>query len=146
MTTEEFEDIVDRLLEVGVPPTALSKAFGVDVLDIKERLNGLRVQRYGTAELSEGLAGMQWEALEEMKAMIHQAPYDVRARFIMAINSKTMSLTARQNPETLGNMRQDLLDLYQQATAADDPLDREDTSAFVAVAASDADQDEGPDG
>jgi hypothetical protein len=79
--------------------------------------------------------------------MVHDAPYTDRARFIMGMVSKTMSLTAKQNPETLGNMRQDLLELYKNMQAeSDDELRDEDTSTFVAVAAADDDQDQGFDG
>ena len=58
---------------------------------VKDRLNELRVEKYGAAELSEATAQMQWQALDQARAMIYDAPYNVRSRFIMAILSKTMS-------------------------------------------------------
>ena len=111
MTPEELTDLVDRLLETGVPPTAVAKAFGLDPFVVRDRQNEIRVAKYGAAELSEAMAALQWQALDQAKAMIYEAPYTVRSRFIMAILSKTMSLTARQSPETIGNLRRDLLDL-----------------------------------
>jgi hypothetical protein len=147
VTEDEFTEIVDRLLEVGVPPTAVAKAFDIDPFVVRDRMNGLRISKYGAAELSEALAVMQWDALDECRAMIHDAPYNVRSRFIMAILSKTMSLTARQNPETLGAMRANILELYQQALGSegDDPLESADPDAFVPAAPSDDDKDQGPD-
>jgi hypothetical protein len=147
ITEEELTHLLDRLLEVGVPPTAIAKAWDIDPFLVRDRMNDLRVQQYGTAELAEALALVQWEMLEEFKHMVHDAPYTDRARFIMGMVSKTMSLTAKQNPETLGNMRQDLLELYKNMQAeSDDELRDEDTSTFVAVAAADDDQDQGFDG
>lgn len=144
---DEFAEMVDRLLEVGVPPTAVAKAFEIDPFVVRDRMNELRIEKYGAAELSEALAGLQWQAFEQAKAMIYDAPYNVRSRFIMAILSKTMSLTARQSPETIGGMRRDLLDLIGGMEApGDDILADEDTSAFVAVTATDEDQDQGSDG
>ena len=132
----------DRLLEVGVPPTAIAKAFDIDPFVVRDRANELRVDRYGAAELAEALANLQWEAFEQAKAMIYDAPYSVRTRFIMAILSKTMSLTARQNPETTGNLRRDLLDLMGMvASPDDDDLAGQDPDAFVATSATDEDQD-----
>lgn len=147
ITEEELTHLLDRLLEVGVPPSAIAKAWDIDPFLVKDRMNDLRIGRYGNAEMSEALANVQWEMLEEFRSMIHDAPYTERARFITAMVGKTMSLTARQNPEMLGNMRNDLLQLYQAMQASDDSdeLLDEDTSAFVAVAATDDDQDQGPD-
>jgi regulator of extracellular matrix RemA (YlzA/DUF370 family) len=143
----EFVGVVDRLLEVGVPPTAIAKAFEIDPFVVRDRATELRVERYGSAELSEALANLQWEAFEQAKTMIYDAPYSVRTRFIMAILSKTMSLTARQNPETIGNLRQNVLDLMGQMTGGgdDDDLAVQDPDAFVASTAADEDQNQGSD-
>ena len=139
--------VVDRLLEVGVPPTAIAKAFEIDPFVVRDRANELRIERYGAAELAEALANLQWEAFEQAKTMIYDAPYSVRTRFIMAILSKTMSLTARQNPETIGNLRQNVLDLMGQMTGGgdDDDLAVQDPDAFVASTAADEDQNQGSD-
>lgn len=146
ISEDEFIGMVDRLLGVGVPPTAVAKAFEIDPFVVRDRMNELRVEKYGAAELSEALAQLQWEAFEQAKAMIYDAPYNVRSRFIMAILSKTMSLTARQSPETIGNMRKDLLDLMgQMGAGGDDDLAGLDPDEFVAVVASNENQDEGSD-
>lgn len=144
----ELSLIVDRLLEQGVPPTAVAKALGLDPFVVRDRQNDLRVATYGAAELSEAMANLQWQVLEQAKAMIYDAPYNVRSRFIMGILSKTMSLTARQNPETIGTMRTQLLE-FMAATGAgvvgDDDLAGIDADAFVASAEADENQDQGSD-
>lgn len=147
ISEDELSDIVDRFLEVGVPATAVSKALGVDPFVIRERQNELRVAQYGAAELSEALANMQWEALAQARAMMYDAPFTVRARFIMGILSKTMSLTARQSPETLGIMRAQLLEFLGDQGPGDDgdSLAGIDPSAFVSTAPPDEDQNERPD-
>ena len=145
MTTEELEDLVDRLLEVGVPPTAVAKAFELDPFVVRDRQSQLHVTQYGATELAEALGNMQWQALEQAKQMIYEAPYNVRSRFIMAILSKSMSLTARQSPETMGNMRKDLLKLMSAVEDDDDDdvLETVDPASFVAALATDEDQDQG---
>lgn len=143
MTEEEFTDIIERLLTVGVPPTAVAKAFDIDPFVVKQKMADLRVARYGMAELSEAMAELQWEAFEQAKQMIYDAPHGPRSRFIMGILGKTLSLTARQNPETLGNMREDFMELLTGMADTDDDLAGTDTAAFVAVDEADEDQDEG---
>lgn len=143
MNESEFTDIIERLLTVGVPPTAVAKAFDIDPFVVKEKLNDLRVAKYGAAELSEAMQGLQWEAFEQAKAMIYEAPHGARTRFIMGILGKTMSLTARQNPETMGNMRADFMELLTRMEAPDDDLAGTDTTAFVATSEADENQDEG---
>jgi hypothetical protein len=146
VTPEEFEEIVDRLLEVGVPPTAVGKAFDIDPFVVRERVNHLRVERYGSAELAEALGNFQWEMLEEAKRMVYEAPFGVRARFIISMVGKSMSLTARQSPETTGTMRKQLLDLMRQVdVGGDDALAGVDPEQFVAALGSDDDQDQGSD-
>ena len=148
MNADEFEDVVARLLEAGVPPSAIAKAFDIDPFVVKDKLNEVRVGKYGAAELSEAMAALQWEAFEQAREMIYNAPHTVRSRAIMGILSKTMSLTARQNPETLGNMRADLLELLTEMAEPDDDFAGTDTGAFVAAevdpsAKADEDQDQG---
>jgi hypothetical protein len=146
ISDEEFLQIVDRLLEVGVPPTAVAKAFGAEPLVIRDRANELRVAQYGAAELSEALANLQWEALAQARAMIYDAPFNVRSRFIMGILSKTMSLTARQSPETTATMRRQLLEFMgEMGVEGDDDLAGVDASAFVATTEANEDQDQGSD-
>ncbi len=141
ISNEEFGHIVDRLLGVGVPPTAIAKAFDIDPFVVRDRMNEIRVEQYGAAELAEALAQLQWEAFEQAKAMIYDAPYTVRARFIMAILSKTMSLTARQSPETMGNLRRDLLEFMANMGDGVDDLAGTDPDAFVSAAPPNEDQD-----
>jgi len=148
ITEEELTHLLDRLLEVGVPPTAIAKAWDIDPFLVRDRMNDLRVDKYGAAELSEAIAAIQWEVLEEFRHMVHDAPYSERQRFIMGMVSKTMSLTARQNPETMGTMRNDFLGLMAamaDTAPDDDELSDQDTAAFVAAVATDDDQDQGLD-
>ena len=140
MTEDEFTEIVDRLLEVGVPPTAVAKALDLDPFVVKERINDLRVQKYGAAELAEFVQAIQWEALELFRDSMYSAPYAVRQRSVAGILGRTMSLTARQTPETSGIMRAQLMEFMMGKT--NDPLDATDTSQFVAVDESDEDQDQ----
>lgn len=144
ITEAEFVGIVDRLLESGIPPTAVAHAFEMDPHVVRERMAELRVRMYGAAELAEALANLQWQAYEQAKAMVTEAPYNVRTRFIMAILNRSLSLTGRQSPEVIGNLRNDVLELFtQMGVGSDDLLAGTDTSAFVPVASADVHQDEG---
>jgi hypothetical protein len=149
VTEEELEEIVDRFLEAGVPPTAIAHALEVDPVVVRSRASELRVRQYGVAELAEGVGQLQWEALDEAKAMIRDAPYTQRARFVMAILSKTMSLTARQAPETVNEMRRDLLDLMTQVGVGSDDLlggdPGTDSDKFVVALEVDEGEDQEPD-
>lgn len=147
ITEEEFVGIVDRLLEAGIPPTAVAHAFEMDPHPVRERRAELNVRDYGAAELAEALATLQWLAYEQAKRMVLEAPYNVRTRFIMAILSRSLSLTGRQSPEVIGNLRNDVLDLFtQMGVGSDDLLADTDTAPFVAAAQTNVHQDEGPAG
>src|SRR5580698_6408769 len=156
ISEQDFEFVVDRLLEAGVPPTAIATAFEADPIVFRQRQAELHTRRYGSAELSEALAILQWEALERAREFMSEGASRTRQAFIMSILSKSLSLTGRQNPEQNERLRQDLEDLMTQVTVgqADDDLSTMDTSAYVPLievdegaagtaAPADEDQDEG---
>jgi hypothetical protein len=157
ITEQEVQKIWDWLLEAGVPPTAIATAFQADPIVLRERQADLRVRHYGSAELSEALANLQWEALERAREFMSEGTSRTRQAFIMSILGKSLSLTGRQNPEQNERLRQDLETLMIQVAAgnADDDLGALDTSAYIPLtvptdegaaeppAPADEDQDQG---
>lgn len=107
-----LESICTRLLEVGVPPTALGKAFQVDVQAIKELQATLNITKYGTAEISEAMNFLMWMAYQDALSILESAPSATRTRFIITLLSRQSVILGKQSPESLDRMRDALSDLY----------------------------------
>ena len=103
-----LESICTRLLSVGVPPTALAKAFEVDVDAIKELHATILVQQYGTAEITEAMNYLMWRAYEDALSILDSAPVVQRTRFITTLLSRQSVILGKQSPESMQRLRAEL--------------------------------------
>lgn len=106
--------IINRLLAVGVPPTAIANAFNIDPQPIKDILNTINITRYGTAELAEAMHGLIWKAFADANAIIESAPIDKRMRFDMALLARASSIVGGQEPEGMAKLQNDLAALAME--------------------------------
>jgi hypothetical protein len=107
-----LETIIIRLLTVGVPPTAISHAFNVEVFAVKELQDTILTQKYGTAEISEAMNFLMWQAYQEGREILQFAQPAIRMRFITNLLSRQSVILGKQSPESLDKMRNALSDLY----------------------------------
>jgi hypothetical protein len=140
-----LEPICTRLLEVGVPPTAISKAFQVEVDAIKELQSTLDVQRYGTAEIAEAVNFLVWRAYQDALEILDSAPATQRQRFITTLLSRQSMILGKQSPEGMNRMRAELEGLIASVNI-EQPLEPSiyATSEFNPVDGEVNDSEEGP--
>ncbi len=106
-----LEQIIRRLLEVGVPPTAIGKAFQVDEQSIKELEATLHIEKYGTPEISEAMNFLMWRAYEDALSILTSAPSATRTRFITTLLSRQSIILGKESPQSLERMRGELQSL-----------------------------------
>jgi hypothetical protein len=97
--------VTTRLLEVGVPPTALAKAFYVELETIKSLQDTLHVQRYGSAELSEAMLFFMWKMIEDAYELLETAPTPQKARLMTTLLARASSMVQAADPEGMEKMR-----------------------------------------
>ena len=129
-------EIVRRLIRVGVPPTAVANAFDLEAGPIKQVARNLRREQYGTAELSEAHSFLTWLAYEKLLELIQSGSPEVALKAAMQVQSKAMSISARQTPEEVTMARSAFADLVadieiDEATLEDDAQAYEDERAQV---------------
>jgi hypothetical protein len=100
--------IITRLLEVGVPPSAIAAAFQVEVEPVKEMQMQLRTAKYGTSELAEAMQSLMWKAYEDTLVLLAQAPPARRLQMNMSLLSKAQSLVGSQAPDMFGRIQAEL--------------------------------------
>ncbi len=116
-----LETVIRLLLEVGVPPTAISRAFQIDVFAVRELQSELLIQRYGTAEISEAMNFLMWRAYSDAMEILTSSPPQLRTRFITTLLSRQSVILGKQSPEGLNRMRSELESLIA-AVGVEDPI------------------------
>jgi hypothetical protein len=106
--------IIKRLLAVDVPPTALAKAFDLDVEPIRELLIDMRVERYGTAELAEAMHGLMWKAYADTVSLMEKAAPSRRLQLNLALLSKASALVGGGTPDSVAKMQAEFSQLAQE--------------------------------
>lgn len=100
--------VVTRLLSVGVPPTAIANAFDLDVQVVKDIVTTDHIKRFGTAELSEALYKLMWDAYEDLLNLQKNAPVAKRMQIDMTLISKASAMIGSQEPDSMAKMQAEL--------------------------------------
>lgn len=116
-------EVVRRLLNVGVPPTAIANAFDIEAGPIKEVARMMRREAYGTDEMSEAHAFLTWAAYEEMLKLLRSGSPEMRAKVAMQLQSKAMAVSARQTPEEVSMGRTALYELVADLDITEEELE-----------------------
>ena len=114
-----LENICTRLLAVGVPPTAIAKAFQVDPQAIKDLQSTINIQKYGTPEISEAMNFLMWRAYQDALIILESGPSATRTRFITTLLSRQSVILGKESPQSLERIRGELESLIRDVNVAD---------------------------
>jgi hypothetical protein len=108
LSDEQTADVVYAFLKVGVPPTAVAKATGLDTDDVKAVVSQMRVDKYGTDEIDEAMTHLIWVGYETALQQIEYGTPASKARFIQLVLSRSVGIAGKSNPETSEKIRAEL--------------------------------------
>jgi hypothetical protein len=97
-----------RLLEVGVPPTAIARAFDEDPDFVRGALSHMHVEQYGTDEIAEAMTHLIWVGYETALHEIRYGTPASKARFIQLVLARSIGLAGKSTPETSAKIREAL--------------------------------------
>jgi hypothetical protein len=97
-----------RLLKIGVPPTAVARAFDMDPDVVKGLLSEIHVESYGTDEIAEAMTHLIWVGYETALHEIRYGTQASKARFIQLVLSRSIGLAGKSTPETSAKIREAL--------------------------------------
>ena len=123
-------------LNVGIPPTALANMFDLENEVVQNLAITVRREKYGTAELSEVLSYLTWQAVEAQFDIITKGSPEMRLKATQMVLGKALATSVRQTPEEVKRAREDLLAVARQERIIDiegEEIEPE-ASAFVAMA------------
>jgi hypothetical protein len=112
------QEDVYALLKVGVPPTAIAKAFGMDPDTVKGAQSVMRVEQYGTDEIGEAMTNLIWVAYEEMLFQIEHGTPAAKFKSLQMVLARSVALAGKQTPELSEKIVQAFAEI-SRATAPD---------------------------
>jgi hypothetical protein len=116
LTLEQRSEVIYAFLEAGVPPTAVARAMSLDTEYVKGALSLMHRQNYGTDEIAEAMAWLQWQAYEEALKQIHTGTPAAKARFIQLVLARSIGLAGKSTPETGEKIRNALAEMTKDLT------------------------------
>ena len=115
MEVDEFEHLVLRALELGVPADLTAELFELPVDTATELLRTVRVRQYGTADLPEFIEGLQWRALEHADRMLRSGSVDQAAKIVTAVFGRQIQAAGRRPSTELEEARARITQMFSQA-------------------------------
>jgi hypothetical protein len=130
----ELEEVVERLLVEGIPPTAVARALTLSVELCREAKSLLQVRRYGTDDLAEYTKQAQWDAIEHVRWVMAHGSAAEKTRFAAATLKAPMQRTARGTDEKQEKARAEVEEMMagMRGDGDDPPPELEERSRFVA--------------
>lgn len=128
-------ELLRKGLNVGIPPTALANMFDLDADVVKNLAVNVRREQYGTAELSEALSFLTWQAVDEHINIIRNGSPEMRLKAVQQVLGKALATSVRQTPEEVKRAREELLAVAAQERIIEiEGVEVEpERSAFVAM-------------
>jgi hypothetical protein len=111
LTDEDLSEVIVRLLEVGVPPTAIGKAFDIDSQAIRSIQADLHITQYGTAELGEAMLFTIWRGYDMLLQLMEEAPLQQRIRISTWLVARGSALAGSTTPDSIVKMQTEMEEL-----------------------------------
>lgn len=111
LSPEQRSEVVYALLKVGVPPSAIARALEMDVDHVRGALNHMRVEAYGTDEISEAMTHLIWCGYEEALHQIRYGAPKEKSRFIQLVLARSVALAGRADTDASEKIRSALMAL-----------------------------------
>ncbi len=110
MQLEEFEYLVTRSLELGVPADVTAELFELP-LDTCVGLQSLvRVRKFGTDDMSAYVEGIQWRSLEVADRLLRQGNTDQAVKIVTAVFGRQIQAAGRRPSSELETARAKILE------------------------------------
>lgn len=134
MTPSMLVELLRKGLRVGIPPTALSNMLDVPPDVVKNLAHVVRREQYGTAEMTEFLSNLTWEALGHQLRTIKFGSPELSQKAASVVMGKALATSVRQTPEEVMRAREELIAAIGQERLIEiEGVRVEEASAFVAM-------------
>ena len=105
LTPEQRSEVVYAFLKVGVPPSAVSRALGINLEQVQGAQSLIRIEKHGTDEASEAMTELIWTAIEEFDYQLRHGTPANKFRALQLVLARSIALAGKSSPEQSEKIR-----------------------------------------
>lgn len=118
MEVDEYQHLITRSLELGVPTHIVSELFQLPMATAKDLQKHIRVGTFGTDDQSEFVENLQWRALQEADRMLRSGSPDQAMKIVTSTFGRQIQAAGNRPSSALEERRQELMDTFARMREA----------------------------
>ena len=110
MDVDEYQHLIVRSLELGVPTHICAELFELPQATAKEIQRQVRVEQFGTDDQAEFVENLQWRALQEADRMLRSGSPDQAMKIVTSTFGRQIQAAGNRPSDALERRRSELMD------------------------------------
>ncbi len=110
MQIDEFQYLVERSLELGVPADTVAELFEIPLDTATQMQSTMRIREFGTDDMAGYLEGLQWRALQQADKMLRAGNPDQAVKIVTAVFGRQIQAAGRRPSSNLEAARAKIMD------------------------------------
>lgn len=112
MDVDEFQFLITRSLELGVPTHIVGELFEIPVPTAKEIQSRVRVTQFNTDDQGEFIENLQWRALQEADRMLRSGSPDQAMKIVTSTFGRQIQAAGNRPSSKIEERRTELMDTF----------------------------------
>ena len=121
MDVDEFQFLVTRSLELGVPTHIVGELFELPQATAKEIQRQVRVEQFGTDDQAEFVENLQWRALQEADRMLRSGSPDQAMKIVTSTFGRQIQAAGNRPSDKVTERRNELMETFRSMRESPTP-------------------------
>jgi hypothetical protein len=113
MDVDEFQFLVTRSLELGVPTHIVGELFELPQATAKDIQRQVRVTQFGTDDQAEFVENLQWRALQEADRMLRSGSPDQAMKIVTSTFGRQIQAAGNRPSDKVTERRNELMETFR---------------------------------
>ena len=122
MDVDEYQHLIVRSLELGVPTHICAELFELPQATAKEIQRQVRVEQFGTDDQAEFVENLQWRALQEADRMLRSGSPDQAMKIVTSTFGRQIQAAGNRPSDALERRRSELMDTLARMRESPAPV------------------------
>ena len=122
MDIAEFEHLLVRAIELGVPTHIVAELFELPQATAKEIQKQVRVVQFNTDDQAEFVENLQWRALQEADRMLRSGSPDQAMKIVTSTFGRQIQAAGNRPSDALERRRSELMDTLARMRESPAPV------------------------
>ena len=121
MDVDEFQFLVTRSLELGVPTHIVGELFELPQATAKDIQRQVRVTQFGTDDQAEFVENLQWRALQEADRMLRSGSPDQAMKIVTSTFGRQIQAAGNRPSDKVTERRNELMETFRSMRESPTP-------------------------